>query len=298
MGKLTPEIYSREQLARALMAAGIKGVSKMRKDELAVLCKKLSGKARENMLSALPESARAAAPAAKLVPKPGKAAKAPAKKATVTKTRAPVKSRKAAKPVAVAPSPEPKAVEALGEYPVQIPPPGDYPLPDSYGIDLFHVLVFDPYGAYVFWELSPQLLTELYREYGEEMWRVRRLAVRVTSTSGRQFTQELYGDRNSYFLNVREPGENVKFELGFLFGADFRLIAPTRLVAFPRDRESSETAVRMLEVRILEAKVTVRELSRKEVAERSVEQLEGHEYETGLGNAPSSSERLSSGDGS
>jgi hypothetical protein len=299
MGKLTPENYTREQLMRALSAAGVPGISRLRKEELAGACKKLRGKAREALLADL-------APVADIQAKPAMAkpkAKipVPTKKAQAVKPKL-NKSDKLMPESALpqvrlelakeAPVTTPKAARPIEP----IPPPGDYPLPDSYGIDLFHVLVFDPYGAYLFWEISPELLARLYREIGDELWRSRRLAVRVSSTAGQQSVHELYGDRSSFFLDVREPGETVSFELGLLISNDFSVIAPMRTVAFPRDTESADISVRMLEVRVAKEQVILRELPPGEVLKHVQEPL-GKEHRTeNAETLPGSSANLIEGD--
>jgi len=124
---------------------------------------------------------------------------------------------------------------------------------------MFHVLVFDPDSAYIFWELSPERLALLREEVGGQRWLARKLAVRACVPGGRTLVQELYGDRGSYFLRVNAPGETVAFELGFAVAGGFHCTGLGRAVSFPRISESPDASVRVLRVALTEEPLTVQE---------------------------------------
>lgn len=307
MGSFNPESYTKPQLLEALAKAGVAGMSRATKAELAQACAKLRGKARAAVLEALAPADEATS-AKKAKPEP------PAKKTAEVKA-APKKAATSKKAVAIKPAKESEAKAAIAEPPSEPelvhehheppqltaaqmppPPPGDYPLPESYGIDMFHVLVFDPYGAYIFWELSPELLGHLYEVFGEERWHSRKLIVRAQASSGKRIAQELYGERGSYFMNVREPGQAVSFELGFLIGEHFESIAPERTITFPRDHASEDVTVKLLEVTQAAEAIVLRELPEGETEEVIREPL-GGEFRTGGVEArmPNSADNIKAG---
>jgi hypothetical protein len=289
MGSFNPESYTKPQLLEALAKAGVAGMSRATKAELAQACAKLRGKARAAALEALAPVSLVSTKLAKPNP-PVK--KVTAAKAAVKKAK-PSKKAIAAKPAIKENKPEivttqleeierPSEVYAPQQFAaaqMPPPPPGDFPLPESYGIDMFHVLVFDPYGAYIFWELSPELLGHLYEVFGEERWHSRKLIVRAEAASGKRISQELYGERGSYFMNVREPGTAVSFALGFLIGDHFESIAPKRTITFPRDRASEDLTVRLLEVTQAKEAIVLRELPAGE-AEEVIRESLGGEFRT------------------
>ncbi len=313
MGKFSPDNYTRPQLLEALAKAGITGFSRARKDELAEMCNKLRGKARVAVEIALEASSPKGKNAVMPLEKPIPVAKKPAKrKATAPKPAAMPKGtkKKVEQPADTAfgrleaEASEADASRIITATPqpafhqAQPPPPGDYPLPEGYGIDMFHVLVFDPYGAYMFWELSPELLGQLSRNLIEEKWQARKLMVRAKTASGKLITQELYGDRGSYFMNVQQPGQVVSFELGFMLWDEFCSVSPVRAIAFPRDRASEDKSVKLLEVLQAEASLSLRELAGSEVHKLTLEPV-GDDYRSDgeEGPLPSSAENMRPGGG-
>ncbi len=289
MGSFNPESYTKPQLLDALAKAGVAGMSRATKPELAEACAKLRGKARAAALEALAPTAAASAKKAKPEPpvKKAVAEKAAPKKAKAVKKAAAKPAKKNAKlEAATVPSPDTENAPELYALPqltaaqMPPPPPCDFPLPESYGIDMFHVLVFDPYGAYIFWELSPELLGHLYEVFGEERWHSRKLILQAEAASGKRIMQELYGERGSYFMNVREPGQAVSFKLGFLIGEHFESIAPERTITFPRDRASEDLTVKLLEVTQANEAMVLRELPEGE-AEEVIREPLGGEFRTG-----------------
>jgi hypothetical protein len=304
MGSFNPESFTKPQLLEALTKAGVVGMSRATKAEMAEACGKLRGKARAAVLEALAPITVVSTKTAKLKPPVKKAAEAkaaPKKSKAVKKVAAKPAKENAQVETATAPSfdtefsSEPFTPPKLTAAQMP-PPPGDFPLPESYGIDMFHVLVFDPYGAYIFWELSPELLGHLFEIFGEERWHTRKLIVRANAASGKQISQELYGERGSYFMNVREPGQAVSFELGFSIGEHFESISPKRTITFPRDRASEDLTVKLLEVTQANEAVVLRELPACEVEEVIRDPL-GGEFCTGGIEArlPNSAENIKGG---
>ena len=289
MGSFNPESYTKPQLLEALAKAGVAGMSRATKAELVQACAKLRGKARAAVIDTLAPVGEVSLKKAKPAPPAKKAAevKAAPKKATAGKKAVAIKpAKKNGEPEPATTQPKEIEPSSETEAPLHLiaaqmpPPPGDYPLPESYGIDMFHVLVFDPYGAYIFWELSPELLGHLYEVFGEERWHSRKLIVRADTASGRRIANDLYGERGSYFIDVREPGQTVTFELGFLIGEHFERIAPERAITFPRDRASEDVTVKLLEVTHAEETMALRELPDGE-AEEVIREPLGGEYRSG-----------------
>jgi hypothetical protein len=243
------EAHTSASLIAALKAAGCTGLSRAKKDELVTAAQKLRGGARERLLAVLERGGETARPAA-----PGTAKRITAK----PKPKPPVSpSAEAEKPLppkeaAVEPVPTPLGEAKGRKFEVDrngrargVPEPGDFPLPDSYGIDLFHVLVFDPNSAYVFWELSPELLATLAAKHRSK-WDERRLCVRALARDGSFVQQELYGDRGSYYLELGFAGQRAVVSLGFIVDGGFEQAAPPRTIQFPRDRESEDAPVRLM----------------------------------------------------
>lgn len=280
-------------------------MSRASKAELAEECAKLRGKARAAAVEALAPAGVRSAKKAKLEPPAIKTATskpAPKKAKTAKKTAVkPVNKHTKTKPPIAASADSAQNTEVSAPPHVIAaqmppPPPGDFPLPESYGIDMFHVLVFDPYGAYIFWELSPELLGHLYETFGEERWHSRKLVVRAEAASGKQILQELYGERGSYFMNVRESGQAVSFELGFLIGEHFESIAPKREITFPRDRASEDVTVKLMEVTQAEEAIVLRELPAGEANELTHEPLGGEFRTEGIeARMPNSADNIKAG---
>lgn len=242
------EAHSRPSLITALQAAGCTGLSRAKKVELVTAALKLRGGARERFVAALKagaEAARLGAPEAatrtvpQLKPKlPVRTQEPPAPEASTAET-APVQLDEA------------KArkfdVDRNG-LARGVPEPGDFSLPESYGMDLFHILVFDPNSAYVFWEISAELLASLAAKH-RARWDERRLCVRALARDGRFVQQELYGDRGSYYFELGFAGQRAVVSLGFLVDGGFEQVMPPRTVQFPRDRESAEATVRLMRLK-------------------------------------------------
>ena len=272
------EVHTRPNLMAALKAAGCTGLSRAKKSELIAAALELRGKARASFLASLPERNQEAHPKA---PQPTR--RALAKPAGKTRRKLPVAAERDLPPKREAVA-EP-VTTTLGKAKAlkfdvdrngqtrRAPEPGDFPLPDSYGMDLFHVLVFDPNSAYVFWELSPSSLAPLAEKHGSA-WDDRKLCVRASTPDGRLVQKELYGDRGSYYLELGFPGERVNLSLGFLLAGSFVQVLPARSVTFPRDRESEDTATRLMSLK------PSQELKESEPV--TPEEAFGHEV-TGLG---------------
>ncbi len=96
-------------------------------------------------------------------------------------------------------------------------------LPVYTGISKLTMLPRDPWWVFVYWEIDRALSAG------------RPLVLRVYRQNDRLYASISVGDANNWYINLPEPGDSVRSEIGYLRpGGEFHVLAVSNIVKTPR----------------------------------------------------------------
>jgi len=120
-------------------------------------------------------------------------------------------------------------------------------LPETYNQDVIVALIRDPECIFAYWELSGQMVPELFRlrdlKTASTKWllRTHNLSLKNFSDIELPKPENITNVQGNYYLTVL-PDTEYQLELGLISGQNFILLVKSNIVKTPRKGRSSETA--------------------------------------------------------
>jgi len=119
------------------------------------------------------------------------------------------------------------------------------PLPETYNQDVLVALIRDPECIFAYWELSTQMVPEIFRlrdlKPASTKWllRTHNLSMKNLSDSELPRPEHLANVQGNYYLTVL-PDMEYQLELGLLTGQNFISLVKSNIVKMPRKGRSTE----------------------------------------------------------